>query len=118
MSEVVVRYHQEPEGWWADTDLLPQFSAAGSSYDQVFRRVREALSEILDHLDESDLREVILVEPNSVGISFVTATSDLLSRDALYTAASPVVRKRQFQLIRPSLPQPITSCSGEIAWSA
>jgi predicted RNase H-like HicB family nuclease len=47
MRTVIVRYHQEPEGWWAETDVLPTFSAAGASYEEVKERVREALPDLL-----------------------------------------------------------------------
>ncbi len=35
MSEVRIRYHQEPEGWWADSPDLPGFSAAGETLEEV-----------------------------------------------------------------------------------
>ncbi len=47
MRTVTVRYHQEPEGWWAETDELPTFSAAGASYEEVRERVRDALPDLL-----------------------------------------------------------------------
>jgi predicted RNA binding protein YcfA (HicA-like mRNA interferase family) len=31
MSEVRIRYHHEPEGWWADSPDLPGFSVAGET---------------------------------------------------------------------------------------
>jgi predicted RNase H-like HicB family nuclease len=34
-SKVVMEYHHEPEGWWADSDGLPGFTAAGASFDEV-----------------------------------------------------------------------------------
>ena len=47
MSIAVVRYHQEAEGWWAETDRLPTLSAAGSSYEEVRDRSHTALRELL-----------------------------------------------------------------------
>jgi predicted RNase H-like HicB family nuclease len=47
MTDVTVKYHQESEGWWAETDLLPTFSAAGESYEEVRDRVRAALPDLL-----------------------------------------------------------------------
>jgi predicted RNase H-like HicB family nuclease len=35
MSEVRIRYHHEPEGWWADSPDLPGFSAVGRTFDEV-----------------------------------------------------------------------------------
>jgi predicted RNase H-like HicB family nuclease len=33
--KVVMEYHHEPGGWWADSDDLPGFTAAGASFDEV-----------------------------------------------------------------------------------
>jgi predicted RNase H-like HicB family nuclease len=34
-AKVVIDYHHEPEGWWADSDDLPGFTAAGATFDEV-----------------------------------------------------------------------------------
>lgn len=34
-ARVVIDYHHEPEGWWADSNDLPGFSAAGATFDEV-----------------------------------------------------------------------------------
>ena len=34
-TKVVMDYHHEPEGWWADSDDLPGFTAAGATLDEV-----------------------------------------------------------------------------------
>ncbi len=47
MTTAVVRYHQEPEGWWAETDVLPTFSAAGDSFEEVRVRAHTALRELV-----------------------------------------------------------------------
>ncbi len=47
MRSVTVRYHQEDGAWWAETDDLKTFSAAGDSYEEVRDRVRTALPELL-----------------------------------------------------------------------
>lgn len=47
MSTVTVRYYEEPEGWWAEADALPTFSAAGASYAEVRSRVLSALPDLL-----------------------------------------------------------------------
>jgi predicted RNase H-like HicB family nuclease len=33
--KVQMRYHFEPEGWWAESPQLPGFSAAGTTFDEV-----------------------------------------------------------------------------------
>lgn len=35
MRTVRIRYHYEPEGWWADSPDLQGFSAAGSTFLEV-----------------------------------------------------------------------------------
>lgn len=35
MTQVRIRYHHEPEGWWADSPDLPGFSAAGDTLEEV-----------------------------------------------------------------------------------
>ena len=34
-QRVVMEYHHEPEGWWADSPDLPGFSAAGTTFKEV-----------------------------------------------------------------------------------
>ena len=48
MSETTeVRYRHDTGGWWAETDALPTFTAAGSTFAEVEQRVATALSELL-----------------------------------------------------------------------
>lgn len=65
MSAVTVRYYQEPEGWWAETDAIPTFSAAGASYAEVHARVLSSLPDLLDRTVEiyEDLTAVGAVVP-------------------------------------------------------
>src|SRR5215470_7270801 len=46
MRTVTVRYHQEGTGWWAETDELPTFTAAGATFAEVKHRVASALPEL------------------------------------------------------------------------
>jgi len=41
MSPVRVIYHEEPEGWWAESPDVPGWSAAGETYQEV-RALAEA----------------------------------------------------------------------------
>jgi predicted RNase H-like HicB family nuclease len=34
-ATVIMEYHHEPEGWWADSDDLPGFTAVGATLDEV-----------------------------------------------------------------------------------
>jgi predicted RNase H-like HicB family nuclease len=48
MSRIVnVTYHQEPEGWWAESIDAPAFFATGESRAEVRRRVFEHLPSAL-----------------------------------------------------------------------
>lgn len=35
MRKVRIRYHYEPEGWWAESPDVPGFSAAGATFMEV-----------------------------------------------------------------------------------
>ena len=65
MRVVTVRYHQEPEGWWAETEDLPHYSAAGATYEEVRDLVFRGLPSLLDEpLDiREDLSEIGIVIP-------------------------------------------------------
>jgi predicted RNase H-like HicB family nuclease len=47
VTTIVVRYHQEGEAWWAETDALPTFSAAGDTFGEVRERAHSALQELI-----------------------------------------------------------------------
>lgn len=44
MSEIRIRYHHEPEGWWADSPDMPGFSVAGETLDEVKKMAREGVA--------------------------------------------------------------------------
>ena len=89
MTDVVVEYHHEPEGWWAETAALPQFSAAGNSFAEVRGQVLGALPELLG-ISAAEIFERIVSAPSSdtvqldtmaVGAVFIHAvTSDTTPR--------------------------------------
>jgi len=55
---VRVQYHHEPEGWWAESDDVPGFVAAGATVREVRELVREGIPFYLEaSLDELDLVE-------------------------------------------------------------
>jgi predicted RNase H-like HicB family nuclease len=57
MSDVViVTYHLEPEGFWAEVDALPTFSAAAPTFEELRDRVFAALADLLP---SADIREDI-----------------------------------------------------------
>lgn len=43
MTQATVIYHQEDDGWWAESPTFPSFFAAGDSYEETKARVWEAL---------------------------------------------------------------------------
>jgi predicted RNase H-like HicB family nuclease len=56
MRIINVTYHQEKEGWWAESADVPSFFAAGASRDEVRQHARQALPEIVGEPVE-ELRE-------------------------------------------------------------
>jgi predicted RNase H-like HicB family nuclease len=63
---VRVLYHQEPQGWWAESPDLDGWSVAGETYDEVRRLagdgIRFALASVAedrgDVFDEADFESV------------------------------------------------------------
>jgi predicted RNase H-like HicB family nuclease len=56
MRIINVTYHQEKEGWWAESVDAPSFFAAGASRDEVRQHAQEYLPEIIGEPIE-ELRE-------------------------------------------------------------
>lgn len=73
MRRVVVRYHEEPAGWWADSDDVPGWTAVGETFEECRR---EAYGGLEWHLGEPvDVHEEGVPEPASVEY---TSAIDLL----------------------------------------
>lgn len=51
MTIVRVLYHEEPEGWWAESPDVERWSAAGATFDEVRQLAEEGVRFALD--DES-----------------------------------------------------------------
>ncbi len=61
MRVVNVTYHQEKEGWWAESIDAPSFFAAGATRDEVRQHARDALPRILgEPITEDQYREAEL----------------------------------------------------------
>lgn len=75
MRIVTVRYHQEPEGWWAETGDLPNYSAAGATYEEVRDLVFRGLPALLDQ--PLDIREDLSEVGIAVPIVVLNASSSL-----------------------------------------
>jgi Uncharacterized conserved protein len=56
MQIVQVTYHEEPDGWWAESPDLDGYGAAGATLDEVRRLVREGIPFFLE-TDEVELDE-------------------------------------------------------------
>lgn len=56
--QVVVTYHHEGEGWWADSSDLAGFTVVGNSMAEVRALVHEGLPVYLES-DDIDLYEVL-----------------------------------------------------------
>ncbi|HZJ07825.1 MAG TPA: hypothetical protein VFD59_20540 [Nocardioidaceae bacterium] len=52
-----VRYHHEPDGWWAESSDLDGFVAAGASLDEVRGLVQEGVPFYLE-TDDFEIQEV------------------------------------------------------------
>lgn len=65
---VRVLYHEEPEGWWAESPEIPSWTVAGESYDEVRELVVDGVSFALaseaeergETFDETRFAEVVL----------------------------------------------------------
>jgi predicted RNase H-like HicB family nuclease len=43
MDPIRIIYHEEPEGWWAESPDVEGWSAAGGSYEEVRQLVEEGI---------------------------------------------------------------------------
>ena len=43
MRKIAVVYHEEEEGWWAESDDMPGFSAAGDTLEEVREQVHSGV---------------------------------------------------------------------------
>ena len=91
-AKVVMEYHHEPEGWWADSDDLPGFTAAGATFDEVRELAHSGAEfylerpvEVEDRLPEPPRgrRLVLTVGPRPVTCSLGPAPGGLGSRRGL-----------------------------------
>lgn len=55
--DVTVRYHHEPDGYWADSPDVEGLTAVGATLSEVRELVRDGLPFYLDTDEEIDLRE-------------------------------------------------------------
>jgi predicted RNase H-like HicB family nuclease len=94
MRSVTVRYHQEPEGWWAEADALPTFSAAGKDYDEVRARVWSALPELVTEPLEiyEDLTAVGIDVPVSIHLSEVGPENGMRLVASIGVSGSSITR--------------------------
>ncbi len=58
MDAIPVIYHQEPDGWWADSPLLPGWTAAAETLDELRPLVEEGVRFTLDRDDISVIHAV------------------------------------------------------------
>jgi len=43
MKSISILYHQEPEGWWAESQAIPGWTAVGGTLDEVREQVSSAI---------------------------------------------------------------------------
>lgn len=80
MREIRVTYHQEPEGWWAETADLPGYSAWGADLDEVMELAKEGVPFFAE---DAGLTDIHLVH--------VAPMTDVLQTAACTTAAGTLV---------------------------
>jgi predicted RNase H-like HicB family nuclease len=56
MRRVLVAYHHESDGWWAESPDVPGWTAAGESFDEVRDLAREGLAFFLE--EEVSIEEI------------------------------------------------------------
>jgi predicted RNase H-like HicB family nuclease len=55
MSVVTIRYHQETEGWWAESEAIPGWTAVGTTFAKARAQALSAVREFLG--GSQDIRE-------------------------------------------------------------
>jgi predicted RNase H-like HicB family nuclease len=48
MKSIAIRYHQEPDGWWAESEALPGWTAVGGNLDEVRAQAASAVRAFVD----------------------------------------------------------------------
>jgi predicted RNase H-like HicB family nuclease len=82
---VVVRCHQEPDGWWAESADLPGYSAAAPTREELERRVIDG---VLFHFGEVEHPPLaIMFVSNDQGGGTLTAR-DLATATSTNTVAT------------------------------
>src|SRR6266545_856942 len=94
VRSIRVRYHFEPEGWWAESEDLPGWTAAGKDFAEVREQVRVGIAEFVSEpvsIVEKGVPEPISMAGVWVALtgtsSFVTPPSAVFS--LVPTAARP-----------------------------
>lgn len=63
--KIQMRYHYEPEGWWAESPELPGFSAAGATFDEVQSQAHEGAAFFADEPLEIEDRAPVVSSTNA-----------------------------------------------------
>ncbi len=97
MSLVIVRYHREPEGWWAESDQATGWSAAGDTFTEVRAMAHEGVRQLVDpdaeiFDDLNDVRDDLVMLTGTVAsgppggdamsVAMFSATVQGIRRDA------------------------------------
>jgi predicted RNase H-like HicB family nuclease len=97
MKTVHVRYHNEPEGWWAESEDLAGWSAAGDSFDDIRAMAKDGIREFAG-ADAVIIEEGIpaVAEPNNGfdHIEFTISSAAVLVNTSSRTA--PEERRVKF----------------------
>jgi predicted RNase H-like HicB family nuclease len=66
MTIAHIVYHQETDGWWAESPEFPSFFAAADTFDDAQERVREALPKVAGGRKYLGLIHVVYNDPPAV----------------------------------------------------
>lgn len=76
MATAHLRYHYEPEGWWAESPEFPDYSAFGASLEEV----RELAHDGLRFFTEDD--ELVILDPISELLTAVSMSLGVTPQEA------------------------------------
>lgn len=100
--QVKITYHKEDGAWWAESDDMPGFSAAGDTFAETRKLAREDIPFYFDDGKPTQIREFLdsgaeVVPDNSMIIlpSPYFADNDFTARENIGTTANQGILERQ-----------------------
>lgn len=109
MTTVQVSYHYEDgEGWWADSDALPGWTAIGATFEEVRTLVREGVREFVgDTAIVEELGVPFMVSTTTSGFSSGTIEAGWSAGMRMVFAVSGLPMAPRRTLVVPSKESPV-----------